>query len=84
MVCQASKSWEVGTDHLRNADVLLVDTKKNLSLYKDGEAAKSVTPCCASGSGCGPTITASGRKELDYDLNEWICKSVLRIFSIAF
>ncbi|KAH8765617.1 putative arsenic methyltransferase Cyt19 [Hyaloscypha finlandica] len=60
------------TDHLHAEDVLLVDTKKDLGLYKDGETAKSVTPCCASGLGCGPAITVSGRKELDYDLNEWI------------
>ncbi|KAH8745173.1 putative UbiE/COQ5 family methyltransferase [Hyaloscypha sp. PMI_1271] len=59
--------FDIGFD-----DVLLVDTKKDLGLYKDGETAKSVTPCCASGLGCGPAITVSGRKELDYDLNEWI------------
>lgn len=55
------------------SDILLMDTNKNLELYKDGEAAKSVTPCCAGGA-CGPKqqVTASGRKELDYDINEWI------------
>lgn len=67
------------TDHLHAADVLLVDTKKDLGLYKDGENAKSVTPCCARGLDCGPAITVSGRKELDYDLNEWICKFPLGI-----
>ncbi|KAF4628755.1 hypothetical protein G7Y89_g9394 [Cudoniella acicularis] len=44
----------------------------DLGLYKDGESSKSVTPCCAGGSSCGPGMTPSGRKELDYDLNEWI------------
>ncbi|KFA69365.1 hypothetical protein S40285_08753 [Stachybotrys chlorohalonatus IBT 40285] len=53
-------------------DVLMVDTKKDLSLYKDGEQAKSVTPCCAGGASCGAVLTSSGRKELDYDLNEYI------------
>ncbi|KAI0378269.1 S-adenosyl-L-methionine-dependent methyltransferase [Hypomontagnella monticulosa] len=58
--------YSVGFD-----DVLLVDTKKDLSLYKDGETAQSVTPCCA-GNTCGSGLTQSGRKELDYDINEWI------------
>lgn len=58
---------EIGFD-----DVLLVDTKKDLNLYKDDETSKSVTPCCAGSSSCGPTVSKSGRKELDYDLNEWI------------
>ncbi|KAL9126731.1 MAG: hypothetical protein Q9217_004258 [Psora testacea] len=55
------------------SDILLIDTNKDLRLYKDGEAAESVTPCCAGGA-CGPQeqVTASGRKELDYDINEWI------------
>lgn len=53
--------------------MLLVDSKKDLSLYKDGDASKSVTPCCAGG-GCGTTVNASGRQELDYDINEWISK----------
>ena len=55
-------------------DVLLVNTEKDLNMYKDREYSKSITPCCA-GSSCGPARTASGRKELDYDLNEWIGKS---------
>ncbi|KAL9118658.1 MAG: hypothetical protein Q9187_004795 [Circinaria calcarea] len=55
------------------SDILLMDSKKDLGLYKDGGAAKSVTPCCAGGA-CEPEdqVTASGRKELDYDINEWI------------
>lgn len=56
------------------ADILLVDTNKNLNLYKDTETAISVTPCC-SGETSGRimhTIEPSGRKPLDYDLNEWI------------
>ncbi|KEY74522.1 hypothetical protein S7711_08506 [Stachybotrys chartarum IBT 7711] len=61
--------YDVGFDA---PDVLLVDTKKDLSLYKDGEQAKSVTPCCAGGASCGVSLTSSGRKELDYDLNEYI------------
>ena len=55
-------------------DVLLVNTQQDLSMYKEGEEAKSVTPCCA-GKSCRPGYTSSGRKELDYDLNDWICKS---------
>ena len=55
------------------SDILLIDTKRNLELYKDGEAAKSVTPCCAGGAyGQKEQVTSSGRKELDYDINEWI------------
>ena len=56
------------------ADVLLVDTNKNLNLYKDTETAISVTPCCSGETSCGPmrAIEPSGRKPLDYDLNEWI------------
>lgn len=56
------------------ADVLLVDTKKDLNLYKDTETAISVTPCCSGETSCGPmrAIEPSGRKPLDYDLNEWI------------
>ena len=55
------------------SDILLIDTNKNLELYKDGEAAKSVTPCCAGGAyGQKEQVTSSGRKELDYDINEWI------------
>ncbi|KAL9101022.1 MAG: hypothetical protein Q9163_003664 [Psora crenata] len=55
------------------SDILLMDTKKDLGLYKDGEAAKSVTPCCAGGArGPKEQVTASGRKELDYDINKWI------------
>lgn len=57
----------------KHTDVLLVDSKKDLSLYKDGDASKSVTPCCAGGD-CGPKVNASGRQELDYDINEWISK----------
>lgn len=48
-------------------DVLLVNHEKDINLYKDGETAKVVSPCCAGGS-CGPKMT-------DLDLNEWICKS---------
>lgn len=63
-------------DLLRGAgfvDSLLVDTKKNLNLYKDAETATSVTPCCSGEMSCGPMRnTPSGRKPLDYDLNEWI------------
>ena len=55
------------------ADVLLVDTKKDLSMYQDGEGAKSVTPCCVGGASCGPDTTQSARKKLDYDLGEYIC-----------
>lgn len=56
------------------ADVLLVDTNKDLNLYKDTETAISVTPCCSGETSCGPmrAIEPSGRKSLDYDLNEWI------------
>lgn len=54
-------------------DMLLVDTNKDLNLYKDGEQAVSVTPCCSGETSCGPMrASPSGRKELDYDLNEWI------------
>lgn len=64
-------------------DVLLVDSNKDLNLYKDGEQAVSVTPCCAGETACGPMRpSASGRKELDYDLNEWIGKH--NPFSISF
>lgn len=52
-------------------DAMLVDTKKDLNLYKDGEDAVSVTPCCSGETACGP-MRPSGRKRLDYDLNEWI------------
>ena len=58
------------------ADVLLVDTKKDLGLYQDGEGAKSVTPCCVGSASCGPDTTESARKKLDYDLGEYICKSL--------
>lgn len=63
------------------ADVLLVDTNKNLNLYKDTETAISVTPCCSGETSCGPmrTIEPSGRKPLDYDLNEWIGTSIIII-----
>ncbi len=57
------------------ADALLVDTNKNLNLYKDtGDTATSVTPCCSGETSCGPmrALEPSGRKPLDYDLNEWI------------
>lgn len=55
------------------ADVLLVDSHKDLNLYKDTETATSVTPCCSGETSCGPMRTSSsGRKLLDYDLNEWI------------
>lgn len=55
-------------------DALLVDTKKDLNLYKDSETAVSVTPCCSGETSCGPVraIGPSGRKPLDYDLNKWI------------
>ena len=61
-------------------DTLLVDTHKDLGLYKDtGETSKSVTPCCSSGgsaggdTACGPMQPRpKGRKPLDYDLNQWI------------
>lgn len=61
-------------------DTLLVDTHKDLGLYKDGETSKSVTPCCSSGgsegdTACGPMQPMpKGRKPLDYDLNQWIGK----------
>ncbi len=57
------------------ADVLLVDTNKDMNLYKDtDETATSVTPCCSGETSCGPmrALEPSGRKKLDYDLNEWI------------
>lgn len=56
------------------ADALLVDTNKDLNLYKDTETAMSVTPCYSGETSCGPmrAIEPSGRKPLDYDLNEWI------------
>ncbi|KAI6084708.1 NAD(P)-binding protein [Hypoxylon rubiginosum] len=64
--------FDIGFD-----DILLVDTKKDLNLYKENETSKSVTPCCAGGGSCEPAaLTASGRKELDYDLNEYICKRI--------
>ena len=55
-------------------DTLLVDTHKDMGLYKDGEASISVTPCCSSGdTACGPMQPGpAGRKPLNYDLNEWI------------
>ena len=55
------------------SDILLMDTKKDLAIYKDGGGTKSVTPCCAGGA-CGPKeqVTTSGRKELNIDINEWI------------
>lgn len=54
-------------------DVLLVDTKTDLNLHKNGEVSESVTPCyAASSSGCSK-VSKTGRKELDCDLNEWIC-----------
>lgn len=57
-------------------DRLLVDTHKDMGLYKDGETSISVTPCCSSGdTACGPMQPGpAGRKPLDYDLNEWIGK----------
>lgn len=57
-------------------DTLLVDTHKDLGLYKDNETSISVTPCCSSGDrACGPMQPRpAGRKPLDYDLNEWIGK----------
>ena len=62
---------------LQNAgfnDILLVDTKKDLNLYKDDSATStSVAPCCSDKSACGPMrVPTSGRKPLDYDLNKWI------------
>ncbi|KAJ8128129.1 hypothetical protein O1611_g5505 [Lasiodiplodia mahajangana] len=59
--------FDIGFD-----DILLVDTKKDLGLYKENETAYSATPCCAGGGTCGPGLTISGRKELDYNLNEYI------------
>ena len=55
-------------------DTLLVDTHKDLGIYKDGELSVSVTPCCSSGdTACGPMQPRpAGRKPLNYDLNEWI------------
>lgn len=58
-------------------DTLLVDTHKDMGLYKDSETSVSVTPCCSSGgdTACGPMQPRpAGRKPLDYDLNEWIGK----------
>ncbi|KAF2724788.1 NAD(P)-binding protein [Polychaeton citri CBS 116435] len=57
-------------------DILLVDTKKDLSLYKDFESSSAdMTPCCAGSTArAGPNISETGRKKIDYDLNEWICK----------
>ncbi len=57
-------------------DTLLMDTHKDIGIYKDGEASVSVTPCCSSGdTACGPMQPRpSGRKPLDYDLNELIGK----------
>lgn len=65
-------------------DTLLVDTHKDLGLYKDHETSVSVTPCCSSGGSgcsgggdmaCGPMQPRpAGRKPLDYDLNQWIGK----------
>jgi hypothetical protein len=49
---------------LIEADVLIVEGKNELP------ATNSVTPCCAGGGSCGP----EGRKEVDYDLSEWIGK----------
>lgn len=49
---------------LIEADVLIVEGKNELP------ATYSVTPCCAGGGSCGP----EGRKEVDYDLSEWIGK----------
>lgn len=55
-------------------DVLLVDSHKDINIYKDdGEKAVSVAPCCSGETSCGPMrASGSGRKQLDYDLNEWI------------
>lgn len=69
-------------------DTLLVDTHKDLGLYKDlgDQGVVSVTPCCSDGGAgkvkggegggdkaCGPMQPRpKGRKPLDYDLNEWI------------
>lgn len=56
-------------------DALLVDTRKDVNLYKETETGDSVTPCCSELSACGPLQTTfSGRKQLDYDLNEYIGK----------
>lgn len=55
------------------ADALLVDSKKDLNLYKDTETSTSVTSCCSGETSSGPMRNRpSGRKPLDYDLNEWI------------
>ncbi|MCJ1429137.1 hypothetical protein MMC29_007050, partial [Sticta canariensis] len=55
------------------ADALLIDSKKDLNLYKETETSTSVTPCCSGETSCGPMrVAPSGRKPLDYDLNEWI------------
>lgn len=55
------------------ADGLLIDSKKDLNLYQDTETSTSVTPCCSGERSCGPMrVAPSGRKPLDYDLNEWI------------
>ena len=77
-------------------DMLLVDTHKDLGLYKeDNETSSSVTPCCSSGgpsggpsgggdSACGPMQPRPrGRKPLNYDLNQWIGKSASSSPSIA-
>lgn len=57
-------------------DTLLVDTHKDLGLYKDNETSTSVTPCCSSGdTACGPMQPRpAGRRPLNYDLNQWIGK----------
>lgn len=57
-------------------DALLVDTHKDMGLYKDNETSASVTPCCSSGDmASGPMQPRpAGRKPLDYDLNQWIGK----------
>lgn len=55
------------------ADSLLIDSNQDLNLYKDAETSTSVTPCVSGETSCGPMrSTPSGRKPLDYDLNEWI------------
>lgn len=70
-------------------DMLLVDSHKDVNLYKDvDEKAVSVAPCCSGETSCGPmrSVSGSGRKQLDYDLNEWIgtfCNSFFPRFSFV-
>lgn len=67
-------------------DVLLIDSHKDINLYKDdGEKAVSVAPCCSGETSCGPMrVSASGRKQLDYDLNEWIGMFFIYFLQIPF